>query len=150
MKTVSPLFKTLIIPAMLLLGACGSEKEVAVAPPPPPPPAVVPVLGDVFFDFDKSDIRTDAVDQLKTNAQWLQANPSQKVVVEGHCDNRGTAEYNLALGERRAAAARDFVVNLGTDAARVKTVSYGEERPFAQGNTEEAWAQNRRAHFVGE
>lgn len=151
MKTVSPLFKTLIIPAMLLLGACGSEKEVVVAPPPTPQPeVVVPVLGDVFFDFDKSDVRTDAVDQLKTNAQWLQANPSKKVVVEGHCDNRGTAEYNLALGERRAVAAKDFVVNLGTDASRLKTVSFGEEKPFAQGNTEEAWAQNRRAHFVGE
>jgi peptidoglycan-associated lipoprotein len=146
MKTVKTFCKTLIIPGLFLLGACSSEKDVAVAPPPP----TVPSLGDVFFDFDKSEIRMDAVEQLKRNAEWLKVNPARNAVVEGHCDDRGTAEYNLALGERRAESARDYIVNLGIDAVRMKTVSYGKERPFALGSTEEAWAQNRRAHFVSE
>ena len=72
------------------------------------------------------------------------------MIIEGHCDERGTNEYNLALGERRANSAKDYIVNLGVEPARLKTVSYGEEKPFAQGHNEEAWAQNRRAHFVAE
>jgi peptidoglycan-associated lipoprotein len=148
------LFRNLLIPTMLFLGACCCEKDVVVAPapPPPPPPApvVVPGLGDVFYDFDKSALRADAVEQLKTNAAWMQANGTRNVIIEGHCDERGTNEYNLALGERRAASAKDYLVNLGVPANRMKTVSYGEEKPFALGHDEEAWAQNRRAHFVAE
>ncbi|NHQ60615.1 peptidoglycan-associated lipoprotein Pal [Chlorobium sp. BLA1] len=150
------LFRNLLIPSMLFLGACCCEKDVVVAPEPPPPPPVAPpvvqgpVLGDVFYDFDKSLVRADAVEQLKTNASWLQANGTRSVVIEGHCDERGTNEYNLALGERRAVSARDNLVNLGIPANRMKTVSYGEERPFAVGHDEESWAQNRRAHFVAE
>jgi len=113
---------------------------------------VVPghVLGDVFFDYDKSAIRQDGVEQLKNNAAWLRENSQRGVVIEGHCDERGTSEYNLALGERRANSTREYLVNLGIQANRLKTVSYGEERPFAVDHNEEAWAQNRRSHFVAE
>jgi peptidoglycan-associated lipoprotein len=148
----STLLRTIAIPSLIFLGACCHERPVVEAPPPPPPPVavVVPGLGDVFFDFDKSALRADAVEQLKTNANWIQAGGSRKVVIEGHCDERGTNEYNLALGERRANSAKEYIVNLGVEAARLKTVSYGEEKPFAMGHDEEAWAQNRRAHFVAE
>jgi peptidoglycan-associated lipoprotein len=151
MKSMKPLLRSLFIPTMLFLGACCCGEEAVVAPaPPPPPPVVLPGLGDVFFDFDKSELRTDAVEQLKTNANWIQANTANNVLIEGHCDERGTSEYNLALGDRRANSAKDYIVNLGVAPARLKTVSYGEEKPFAAGHTEEAWAQNRRAHFVAE
>lgn len=156
MITVKPLLRSLFIPGMLFLGACGCCEDavvVATAPPPPPPPviqAVLPGLGDVFYAFDRSDLNTDSVDQLKTNANWMQTNSSNSVIIEGHCDERGTSEYNLALGERRANSARDYIVNLGVAPVRLKTVSYGEEKPFAAGSNEEAWAQNRRAHFIAE
>jgi len=158
MKTMKPFLRSVFIPAMFFLGACCCGEDVVVAPaaapppPPPPPPVeiVLPGLGDVFYDFDKSELRAEAVDQLKTNANWIQANTSKTVIVEGHCDERGTSEYNLALGERRANSAKDYIVNLGVAPVRLNTVSYGEEKPFAAGSNEEAWAQNRRAHFVAE
>ena len=151
MKSIKPLVRALFIPGLLFLGACCHQQPAVVAPPPPPPPAVIlPSLGDVFYDFDKSELRTDAIEQLKTNANWIKATAGKKVVIEGHCDDRGTTEYNLALGERRANSAKDYIVNLGVDPARMKTVSFGEEKPFASGHNEEAWAQNRRAHFVPE
>ncbi len=149
----SSVFMTLFIPGMIFLGACCHEQPVVLAPPPPlPPPAEIVVLGlgDVFFDFDKSGLRSDAVAQLKTNANWIQSTGGRKVIIEGHCDERGTNEYNLALGERRANSTKDYIVNLGVEPARLKTVSYGEEKPFVEGHNEEAWAQNRRAHFVAE
>ena len=154
MNAMKPLLRSLFIPTMLFLGACGCcEKVVApppAAPPPPPPVIVLPGLGDVFYDFDRSELREEAVVQLKTNANWMSANAANNVLIEGHCDERGTSEYNLALGQRRANSARDYIVNLGVAPARLKTVSYGEEKPFALGHNEEAWAQNRRAHFVAE
>ncbi len=152
MQIRKPIVQALFIPGMLFLGACCCNKSAVVTTTPPQPPPVVihPSLGDVFFDFDKSELRTDAVAQLKTNAGWLEAKAGRKVIIEGHCDERGTNEYNLALGERRANSAKDYIVNLGVEPARLKTVSYGEEKPFAQGHNEEAWAQNRRAHFVPE
>jgi len=157
MKYVNSCLRNLLIPSMMFLGACCSQKDLAVAPesvnpPPPPPPSkvVVPVLGDIFFDFDKSVLSMDATEQLKTNSGWLQANPKKTVVIEGHCDERGTNEYNFALGERRADSAKDYLIQLGADPSRLKAVSFGAEKPFAVGHTEEAWAQNRRAHFVAE
>jgi len=111
---------------------------------------VIPGLGDVFYDFDKSEIRNDAIQQLKINANWMQANSGRNVLIEGHCDERGTNEYNMALGERRANSAKNYIVNLGVAPSRMKTISYGEERPFATGHDEASWAQNRRSHFVGE
>jgi peptidoglycan-associated lipoprotein len=105
-------------------------------------------LEDTYFDFDKYNIRPDARLILKRNYQVLQGAPGAEVFVEGHCDERGTVEYNLALGQRRANAARDYLLSLGMGAGQVSTVSYGEERPLDPRQTEEAWAKNRRCHFV--
>ena len=119
----------------------------APAAPPAPPPAPVP-LKDVFFDYDKATVRDDQKAALTENASWLKANPGVKVLLEGHCDERGTAEYNLALGERRAKAVKDYLISAGIAADRVSTISYGEERPFVLGHDESAWKWNRRGHFV--
>jgi peptidoglycan-associated lipoprotein len=105
-------------------------------------------LEDVFFDTDRWDIKPEYRETLAKNAAWLQQYGSVKVLIEGHCDERNTREYNLALGERRAAAVRDYMVFLGVAPERIRTISYGEERPFALGSTEEAWSLNRRSHFV--
>jgi peptidoglycan-associated lipoprotein len=105
-------------------------------------------IKDGFFETDKSELRTDTRDAMAANAAWLKANPSVRILVEGHCDERNTQEYNLALGWRRANAAKDYLTSLGVAAERIATISYGEERPFAVGHDEAAWAQNRRAHFV--
>lgn len=104
-------------------------------------------LADVRFDFDKFNLKDDAREIIKKHAEWLNKNKDVMIVVEGHCDERGTAEYNLALGERRANAAAKFLVDLGIDAKRIKTLSYGEELPLDKGHDEAAWARNRRAHF---
>ncbi len=105
-------------------------------------------LKDIFFDFDKSNIRDDAKPNLSEDLQWLKANSSAQISIEGHCDERGTAEYNLGLGERRAKATRDYLVAAGIDGKRMKVISYGKERPFVLGHDEAAWRWNRRAHFV--
>ena len=103
---------------------------------------------DIFFEFDKSNISSDAREILKANADFLLKNGNSKVVIEGHCDERGTAEYNMALGQRRAQETKNYLVNLGIKEPRIKTISYGEERPFDPGHDEDAWAKNRRAHFA--
>ena len=106
-------------------------------------------VGDrVFFDFDKSDIKPEGRQILQRQADWLKKYPNVTVTVEGHCDDRGTREYNLALGERRASAAKKMLVALGVPAARISTISYGKERPAVVGDNEAAWAQNRRAVTV--
>ena len=106
-------------------------------------------VGDrVYFDFDRSDIRADQVATLEAQAAWLQSFRAVTIVVEGHADERGTREYNLALGERRANSHKDYLVSLGVDPARVETVSYGKERPAVLGSNEAAWAQNRRGVVV--
>ena len=123
----------------------------APAPPPRPAPAEfksIPELRDVFFDFDKATIRPDAARTLDTNIGWLQSNPAALILIEGHCDERGTNAYNLALGERRARAAQEYLVEHGVAAARITIISYGEERPACNARTEACWAQNRRAHFL--
>lgn len=102
----------------------------------------------VHFDFDKSDIRVDAAEVLKRKAAWLKDNGAVSILIEGHCDERGTDAYNLALGERRATASKKFLVALGLDPDRIDTISYGEERPLDPADNEEAWAKNRRAQFV--
>ena len=106
------------------------------------------LLGDVFFDFDRFELRSEARERLARNADWLKANPEFNLLIEGHCDERGTSQYNLALGERRANAAKSYLVSLGVSADRVRTVSYGKERPFCFESHEGCWQQNRRAHFV--
>jgi peptidoglycan-associated lipoprotein len=105
---------------------------------------------DVYFAFDSAALDAAAQSLLSRKAAWMDENPSAVVLIEGHCDERGTAEYNIALGERRAEAAKAYLVNLGIADARLKTVSYGEEKPVDEGHNEEAWAKNRRAHFVVE
>lgn len=105
-------------------------------------------LKDINFDFDRYDLRTDARDVLKTNADWLKKNASARVEIEGHCDERGTNEYNLALGAKRAQAAKDFLVTLGISGERLSTISYGEEIPLCKEQSETCWSRNRRARFV--
>ena len=104
-------------------------------------------LEDVFFDYDRYEIRADARRALQANATYLRGNAMLSVELEGHCDERGTTEYNLALGQRRADAVKAYLRDLGVDAGRMTTVSYGEEKPFSLGGDEQAWAQNRRVHF---
>lgn len=105
-------------------------------------------LKDIFFDFDKSNIRDDAKPNLAEDQQWLRTNVTAQIIIEGHCDERGTAEYNLALGERRAKTTKDYLVAAGVDAKHLNIISYGKERPFVMGHDEAAWKWNRRAHFV--
>jgi peptidoglycan-associated lipoprotein len=105
-------------------------------------------LTDAFFDYDQADLREDARSALAGDAEWLKKYPSVQVLIEGHCDERGTAAYNLALGDRRANAAKEYLVSLGVDGSRLRTVSYGKERPFCTESTESCWQQNRRAHLV--
>jgi peptidoglycan-associated lipoprotein len=137
--------------------------ETRVPPPPAPPPRETEeevtsmeldalnkkgYLQDAFFDYDQSDLRDDARTALSANAEWLKRHPSIQILIEGHADERGTSAYNLALGDRRANAARDYLDSLGVAASRVRTVSYGKERPFCTDSTEDCWQQNRRGHFV--
>lgn len=155
----------------------GAEQVAPVAPAPPPEeepssaaadPAPDPPLAleeefesrpleeinreaplqPVFFGYDSSEVDAAARGVIESNAQVLEQNPTWVVAIEGHCDSRGTPEYNLALGERRAYAVRDYLIGLGVSADRVQTISYGEEFPFASGENEDAWQSNRRAHFV--
>ncbi|MEW6719393.1 MAG: peptidoglycan-associated lipoprotein Pal [Thermodesulfobacteriota bacterium] len=105
-------------------------------------------FADVLFDFDKSDLREDGKKTSQEVAAFMKKNPGAKLLVEGHCDERGTAEYNMALGDRRAASVKNYIVSLGVPAAAVSTVSFGKERPLDPAHTEDAWAKNRRAHFV--
>lgn len=105
-------------------------------------------LDDVFFDYDQYELRADTRRLLQENARYLREHSGMNIVLEGHCDERGTNEYNLALGQRRADSVRDYLIDLGIDGGRLRTISYGEERPFETGHDESAWARNRRVHFV--
>ena len=106
------------------------------------------LLKDIHFDFDRYEVRPQDIEILKENAALIMKNPTLKIQIEGHCDERGTAEYNLALGERRASSAKKYLVSLGIPADRLSTISYGKEMPVDPGHTEEAWAKNRRGHFI--
>jgi peptidoglycan-associated lipoprotein len=106
------------------------------------------LLKDIRFDYDKYEIRREDEEILRENAAFLKKNPKMKIQIEGHCDERGTAEYNLALGERRANSTKKYLVSLGITSDRISTISYGEERPLDPRSNEEAWAKNRRAHIV--
>ncbi len=102
---------------------------------------------DIFFEFDSSVLSAEAQAILKAKAEWMTRNPHLNIIIEGHCDNRGTTEYNLALGERRAEGVKRFLLDLGVPDRRARTISFGEEKPLALGDDEAAWAKNRRAHF---
>lgn len=134
-------------------GTQASGSGAAAPAPAGPTPGsaedfVVNVGDRVFFDFDKSDLGAEARTTLERQAFFLRKYPSLSITIEGHCDERGTREYNLALGERRAAAVRDYLVSLGIDGSRVSTISYGKERPVNPASTEQAWAENRRGVTV--
>jgi peptidoglycan-associated lipoprotein len=152
-----------LLGALLLLAACSSPPPEPPPPGPPGPPGgtgsrnIVPgsqqdleaSAGDrIFFAFDRSDISPESRETLSRQADWLRRYPNVNVTIEGHCDERGTREYNLALGERRAQAAKNVLVASGIPASRISTISYGKERPAVVGSTEEAYAQNRRAVTV--
>jgi peptidoglycan-associated lipoprotein len=140
-------------------------------PPPPPPPAPAPPpaaptedeifakktlealnaekpLDDAFFDLDSTQIRDDAKPALQKDAEWMKRWSSTKIMIEGHCDSRGTSEYNLALGDRRAKAVQDYLVSLGIPTDRIQIVSKGKEQPFCADENETCWQQNRRGHFL--
>ena len=157
----------LVVPGLLFTLGCQKktvsqakapvEKAPAKAPEKAEAPAVVVTPSDttgmimqedIYFDFDKSSLIPAAQDNLMRKAAWLRANPDVTVTIEGHCDERGTNEYNLALGDRRADSSKAFLVDLGIPASRLTTISYGEERPVCAQKDEECWAKNRRANFV--
>src|ERR1700686_347870 len=138
-------------------GSASATATVTVnAPPPPPPPPQGPSddelflreVRDAYFDYDKADIRPDARAALSKTADFLKNYPRFKVTIEGHCDERGCTEYNLALGDRRATAVKQYLISLGISADRLSTVSFGKEKPFCTQSNESCWQQNRRGHFV--
>jgi len=156
-----------LVALAVIVSGCGGKKEPAepvppapepvVEAPPPTPPAPTPVqppaetplvLDRIYFDFDRSELREDARTVLAENARRLQGKAGSRVSIEGHCDERGTVEYNLALGEKRAAAAKDYLVNYGITGDRLSTVSFGEERPLDPAGTEDAYSKNRRDEFI--
>ena len=166
-------FSAFCLPLVVVavLAGCSKKKEVAEPAPPPPPPTATETpapappptntepaeqpnktvqdqLADVFFDYDSAELSSSAQSTLDADGKVLNDNASTSLTIEGHCDERGTVEYNLALGDRRANAAKDYLVRFGIAASRLSAVSYGEERPFATGADESAYAQNRRAHLV--
>lgn len=167
------MFAKRVLVLMLVLGlaaftvGCGGKEAlddatVETTPPEPPPQEELvveepteemdvetdPVLNDVFFAFDKYNLTTESKGTLERNADELKRASQSRITIEGHCDERGTKSYNLALGEKRAKAAMDYLVALGINGSRITIVSYGKERPFDPGHDEAAWAKNRRAHFV--
>lgn len=138
-------------------GSATANVEITVAAPAPaPPPAPAPDINalflqnvkDAYFDYNKSDVRDDAHDALQKDAEFLRSYPQVSVTLEGHCDERGSEEYNLGLGQRRADAAKQYLVSLGISADRIKSMSWGKEHPFCTEHNETCWQQNRRAHFV--
>ncbi|MBW1973738.1 MAG: peptidoglycan-associated lipoprotein Pal [Deltaproteobacteria bacterium] len=164
---------TVIVSFAFMAFACAKKEVKRVSPAPAPPvskveptPAPKPVdefeasltkvgpywessmLKDIHFDFDKYNIRPGDALILQENAKVLKAHPNVNIQIEGHCDERGTIEYNLALGERRANSAKNYLVSLGISPSRITTISYGEERPVDPRHCEEAWAKNRRCHFI--
>ena len=138
-------------------GTANATARVTVAaPPPPPPPDKGPSLDELFlkevrdayFDFNKADIRADAREALGRTANFLRSYPQIKVTIEGHCDERGSTEYNIVLGDRRASASKQYLVSLGIAADRISTVSFGKEKPACMESNEDCWQKNRRGHFV--
>ena len=138
-------------------GSASATAAVSVNAPPPPPVVekgpsddelFLKEVRDAYFDYDKADIRPDARDALSKTADFLKGHPQFKVTIEGHCDERGSTEYNLGLGDRRANSVKQYLVSLGVPADRLATVSFGKEKPFCQEHAEPCWQQNRRGHFV--
>jgi peptidoglycan-associated lipoprotein len=143
-------------------GSGGTQEATArltvTPPPPPPPPPPTPTVSDedlfsqnvkdVYFDYDKSDIRSDQQSSVQADAQFLSQHGGINITIEGHCDERGSTDYNLALGDQRAGAVKSALVSAGVNASRIKTISYGKEKPFCNESNEACWQQNRRGHLV--
>jgi peptidoglycan-associated lipoprotein len=168
LSTTGAVRLALILAATASIAACASKPKPTPAPTPPPPPAentvpppapvgqqilpgsaqdfVINVGDRVYFDFDSFAVRSDATPILEAQASWLQRYPAVQIRIEGNADERGTREYNLALGARRANSVRDFLVARGVSASRINTVSYGKEQPIDPGSSEEAYQRNRNAH----
>jgi peptidoglycan-associated lipoprotein len=144
---------------LIAKGAGGTQEataRVTVNQPPPPPPKPTATdqdlfaqnVKDVYFDYDKYDVRPDQQGAIQADAQFLAQHPNITFTVEGHCDERGSTEYNLALGDNRANAVKNSLVQAGVNASRIKTISYGKEKPFCTESNEQCWQQNRRGHFA--
>ena len=141
-------------------GSADATARLTVVQPPPPPPqqATAPAASDealfassvrdIYFDYDRYDLRASDQGVIEADASFLKAHPSIKFTIEGHCDERGSTDYNLALGDNRANSARDALVKAGVSASQIRVISYGKEKPFCSQSTEECWQQNRRDHFV--
>jgi peptidoglycan-associated lipoprotein len=161
---ISKILKFAALSAALMVAACTTKEQVAATPPPPAPPPAAPApapapgivpgsiqdfkvnVGDtVHFAYNEYNIETQDRATLQKQATWLNKYPGVQITIDGNCDERGTREYNLALGARRANAVKEFLVSLGVNAGRLQTVSYGKERPLCTQSTEDCWAQNRRA-----
>jgi peptidoglycan-associated lipoprotein len=158
-QTVSPTDSTTY--HLTAKGAGGTQEAtarltVAAAPPPPPPPAPSVTdedlfnqnIKDVYFDYDKSDVRGDQQGSVQADVQFLGQHTNMNITIEGHCDERGSTEYNIALGDKRASAVKNALTAAGVNASRIKTISYGKEKPFCTESNEACWQQNRRGHFV--
>jgi peptidoglycan-associated lipoprotein len=178
MKELRILFRSSVYTSVLIMAfGCGSSKQTVTPQPDPFPtaeeeitaqpettpveevkepepviedtaPKVALVLSTVFFEYDKADLTAEARARLAENARQLQVHPEVQILIEGHCDERGTVEYNLALGERRAQATRSYLTNFGIRPNRIRIVSYGKEKPLDFGHSAQAWAKNRRAEFI--
>jgi peptidoglycan-associated lipoprotein len=146
---------------LIAKGAGGSQEATArltVTQPPPPPPPPAPSVSDadlfsqyikdVYFDYDKSDVRGDQQSSVQADVAFLNQHPNISFTIEGHCDERGSTDYNLALGDKRANAVKDALISGGISASRIKTISYGKEKPFCTESNEACWQQNRRGHLV--
>ena len=135
-----------------------ATQHITVTQPASPPPAATPTpsiedlwqqnIKDAYFDYDKSNIRPDAQEALQADATFLKAHTDVNFIIEGHCDDRGSAEYNMGLGDRRANAVKDYLVQLGVDASHIRTISYGKEKPFCTEENDACWQSNRRGHLV--
>ena len=124
------------------MDSAGSSRESGSGP------MTIVLQQDIYFEFDQATLTPDAREILAKNGEWLRINRDVAITIEGHCDERGTNEYNLALGDRRAESVKTFLADLGVDSSRLKTISYGEEQPSDPNHSESAWAKNRRAHFL--
>ena len=148
------LYRTgLIAASAVVVLAFGCKHPPKALPPPPPRQPSLDELflkevRDAYFDYDKADLRSDTRAALSKTADFLKNYPQLRVTIEGHCDERGSTEYNLGLGDRRATAVKQFIVSLGVSADRLSTVSFGKEKPFCMESNESCWSQNRRGHFV--
>jgi len=157
-QSVSPTASTTY--HLVAKGSGGTQEATArltvTQPPPPPPPAPSVTdedlfsqnVKDVYFDYDKSDVRGDQQASVQADAQFFNQHPNMNFTIEGHCDERGSTEYNLALGDQRASSVKNALTTLGISASRIKTISYGKEKPFCTESNEACWQQNRRGHLV--